>query len=599
MNRSRSQSKGGLNMIFSRKKQFAIEEKRRSSSFKLPLDERLKQCRATEVTYDMQCSILEKLCSQFADLHRQQMKLSESFKGYVEDFVPALYRSKQTEDMANMVTLMGCAMEQLSSISSTFSEGCKKFVFNPLKDLHTQTSSFEELNNNQKDKESQYLLRLRDSTYTKELTTYFEHGLQTLNNMNNAVKQIETRLAEPPKRDTATNIFGIPLVDVLGRYTEPGPIPLQIEHCLQFLEANLKEPGIFRIPGHALEVERIKSLLEDGESPDFASMEITNKIHSVCGVVKQYIRDLPEPLLTFERFDSFIMASRMTDPDEQFVYLKKLVDDLPPNNKHLLSRITHTLELVESHQDENKMNAHSIAISFGMNLMRPLDSSDKLKLVQLTSAINNVCELIINNSKDLFESEEVPPRDSLLTPDGFMRNDSTNLSISNLVPKEITMDMKGNYTDSAGMPTRLMNHRPSFTEEHLDSKIDENMLTKWDKMKVGRKSRRQFFVSEQQVNIFSFIFLTPNRRDSLGSWKEIFHSETNTKYYVNTENGERSETHPLTETDDAADDTESDERTHELLPAEEDEIIMSPMSLRKTNFKSFVPKSNSRNIFDE
>ncbi len=68
----------------------------------------------------------------------------------------------------------------------------------------------------------------------------------------------------------------------------------------------MNEPGLFRVPGHALEIERIKKLLDNGETPDFSNMEIMNKVHSVGGALKMYFRDLPEPLLTYDKFDAFI-----------------------------------------------------------------------------------------------------------------------------------------------------------------------------------------------------------------------------------------------------------------------------------------------------
>jgi hypothetical protein len=136
--------------------------------------------------------------------------------------------------------------------------------------------------------------------------------LQTLQQVQNAVKHIENRMGEIPKRDASKTIYGVSLQEVLGRYTEPGPIPLQIEHCLQYVEKEVNESGIFRVPGHALEIERIKKMLDSGESPDFENLEIISKLHSVAGAIKLYIRDLPEPLLTYEKFDAFIeVASKL------------------------------------------------------------------------------------------------------------------------------------------------------------------------------------------------------------------------------------------------------------------------------------------------
>ncbi len=68
------------------------------------------------------------------------------------------------------------------------------------------------------------------------MTTYYEQGLQSLQNMHSFMKQVEHRFVEVPKREASTTIYGVSLSEVLGRYTEPGPIPLQVEHLLQYIE---------------------------------------------------------------------------------------------------------------------------------------------------------------------------------------------------------------------------------------------------------------------------------------------------------------------------------------------------------------------------
>jgi hypothetical protein len=73
------------------------------------------------------------------------------------------------------------------------------------------------------------------------------------------------------------------------------------------------DTGVYRVPGHASEIERIKGLLDEGKFPDFADMEISNKYHTICGIIKLFLRELPEPLLTFEKFDDFVnVASKST-----------------------------------------------------------------------------------------------------------------------------------------------------------------------------------------------------------------------------------------------------------------------------------------------
>jgi hypothetical protein len=155
--------------------------------------------------------------------------------------------------------------------------------------------------------------------------TYFEQGAAVMKNMKMIVESIESRaVAELPTRPAqSTKLFGEPLRQVMGRYEETLPIPSQIEHCLQYVEKNgtfvyqkltnkaYHDAGVYRVPGHAGELDRLKAMLDEGKFPNFDSLEIQNKHHTICGIIKLYIRELPEPLLTFDKFDDFVAVASM------------------------------------------------------------------------------------------------------------------------------------------------------------------------------------------------------------------------------------------------------------------------------------------------
>ena len=52
-------------------------------------------------------------------------------------------------------------------------------------------------------------------------------------------------------------------------------------------------------------------MLDEGKFPNFDSLEIQNKHHTICGIIKLFVRELPEPLLTFEKFDDFVAVASM------------------------------------------------------------------------------------------------------------------------------------------------------------------------------------------------------------------------------------------------------------------------------------------------
>lgn len=80
-----------------------------------------------------------------------------------------------------------------------------------------------------------------------------------------------------------------------------------IEACVGWLLFNLNEEGLFRINGSASKVKKLKSAL-NANIIDYA--EYVRDPHSVAGCLKSYLRELPEPLLTFQMYPAWINAAK-------------------------------------------------------------------------------------------------------------------------------------------------------------------------------------------------------------------------------------------------------------------------------------------------
>lgn len=58
--------------------------------------------------------------------------------------------------------------------------------------------------------------------------------------------------------------------------------------------------GIFRLAGSTLSIQKIRRMYESGERVDLK--EVCDSPHSAASLLKQYLRELPEPLVPFESF---------------------------------------------------------------------------------------------------------------------------------------------------------------------------------------------------------------------------------------------------------------------------------------------------------
>lgn len=80
-----------------------------------------------------------------------------------------------------------------------------------------------------------------------------------------------------------------------------------IETCIGWLLNCLNEEGLFRIPGSTSKVRKLKNAFDAGviDSEDYY-----RDTHTIAGTLKSYLRELPEPLLTYGLYNEWISAAK-------------------------------------------------------------------------------------------------------------------------------------------------------------------------------------------------------------------------------------------------------------------------------------------------
>ena len=66
--------------------------------------------------------------------------------------------------------------------------------------------------------------------------------------------------------------------------------------------------GLFRVGGGALKLRKMRAVL-DGGKLDLFAYDAQDDIHAVAGALKQYLRELPDPLLTLDLYEQWIVAA--------------------------------------------------------------------------------------------------------------------------------------------------------------------------------------------------------------------------------------------------------------------------------------------------
>ncbi|EEB87437.1 hypothetical protein MPER_15207 [Moniliophthora perniciosa FA553] len=130
--------------------------------------------------------------------------------------------------------------------------------------------------------------------------------------------------------------------------------------------------GIYRKTGGSGQSRIITQLFERGnyDAFDLRDQEKFNDICSVTSVLKTYLRNLPDPLLTHDLHDHFVSAVEIKDVATKDDTLSELVNKLPLEHYHTLKMLMLHLNRVRERSEVNLMNARNLGVVFGPTLMR-------------------------------------------------------------------------------------------------------------------------------------------------------------------------------------------------------------------------------------
>ncbi|XP_017264435.1 rho GTPase-activating protein 40 isoform X2 [Kryptolebias marmoratus] len=168
-----------------------------------------------------------------------------------------------------------------------------------------------------------------------------------------------------------STLFGVPLATLLENDQKQKPnatIPLFLQALLSFLEKKgVDSEGILRVPGSQ---SRIKLLQQNLESNFYSGHFNWDEVspNDAAALLKKFIRDLPDPLLTAEYLNTFSAVRDITELRQKLHMLNLLVLLLPEPNRNTLKALLEFLSKVVSRENRNRMNLWAVATIMAPNL---------------------------------------------------------------------------------------------------------------------------------------------------------------------------------------------------------------------------------------
>ncbi|KAL6104021.1 uncharacterized protein ACO6RY_13840 [Pungitius sinensis] len=210
------------------------------------------------------------------------------------------------------------------------------------------------------------------------------------NCLNKIITDCSTRCVRKDDRVPGSLHFG---VQVCVLTSKADPVPKVVELLLMHVELNgLYTEGIYRKSGSTCRARELHQILEtDPEGPSLDNYSI----HTVTGLVKRWLRELPDPLMTFSLYSDFLHAVELPEPAERIRAIYQKVDELPTANYNTLERLIFHLVRVAKEEEHNKMSPSSLAIVFAPCVLRSPDVNDPFLGMKDVSKTTMCVEILI------------------------------------------------------------------------------------------------------------------------------------------------------------------------------------------------------------
>ncbi|NXJ02044.1 MYO9B protein, partial [Psophia crepitans] len=199
-----------------------------------------------------------------------------------------------------------------------------------------------------------------------------------------------TSCGKKNEQDAEPRHFG---VCVSSLTSERNSVPVVMEKLLEYVEMHgLYTEGIYRKSGSANRMKELKQLLQ----ADPNSVRLENyPIHTITGILKQWLRELPDPLMTSAQYNDFLRAVELPEKQEQLCAIYSVLEQLPQANHNTLERLIFHLVKVALIEDVNRMSPNALAIVFAPCLLRCPDTSDPLTSMKDVSKTTMCVEMLI------------------------------------------------------------------------------------------------------------------------------------------------------------------------------------------------------------
>uniref|UniRef100_W5MQJ6 Rho GTPase-activating protein 10 n=1 Tax=Lepisosteus oculatus TaxID=7918 RepID=W5MQJ6_LEPOC len=207
---------------------------------------------------------------------------------------------------------------------------------------------------------------------------------------------------EPVRQVIFFNITLIPFVQVDAQLDELGFSFVRNSISAIEKRAGITDQGLYRVVGVSSKVQKLLHLSLDEKTYNDVNLLAPEDwdIKTITSALKLYLRNLPEPLMTYGLYKEFIVPAKCGSPGSRVHAIHYLVHKLPEKNQVMLEILMKHLANVAANCKQNLMTVANLGVVFGPTLMRPQEET--VAAIMDLKFQNIVVEILIENHETIF-----------------------------------------------------------------------------------------------------------------------------------------------------------------------------------------------------
>lgn len=147
-----------------------------------------------------------------------------------------------------------------------------------------------------------------------------------------------------------------------------------VNKCIECLEQRgLEEEGLYRVSGVGTKINKLLQMGLDAKKTEqerfqfFTDEQYADVLESktIASALKQYLRKLKEPIMTYRYFNGFLAAAKQEQHLQRISDVHALIHRLPKHHLEMLDIIIRHLKNVSGKSNKNKMSIFNLGVVFG------------------------------------------------------------------------------------------------------------------------------------------------------------------------------------------------------------------------------------------